>query len=242
MRRILAKELNAFFSSIAAYLVLGIFLVVTGLLMWVFPDTAVLSYGYADMSTLFTFGPYIFLFLVPAITMRLFAEENKGGTMELLLTKPLRDWDIIVGKYFAGIIIILVALIPTLIYYYSVYALGNPVGNIDSAGVTGSYIGLFLLAAVFCAAGLFASSLTENQILAFLLGAFLCFLIYAGFDGLSRMSLSGSAAYMMERIGILYHYEAMSKGLLDSRDIYYFICTILLFLFLTKMKISSRKW
>jgi ABC-2 type transport system permease protein len=242
MKQIFYKEIGAFFGAIASYLVLAIFLIMTGLLMWVFPDTAVLNYGYADLDTLFSLGPYVLLFLVPAITMRMFAEENRSGTMELLLTKPLRDWSIITGKYLAGLVIIFVALAPTLLYYYSIYQLGNPPGNIDSAGAAGSYLGLYLLAAVFCAAGIFASSLTENQILAFLLGAFLCFLIYSGFYAFSRLELPGETAFVVERVGILYHYDAMSKGLLDSRDIFYFAATITVFLSLTKLKIASRKW
>jgi ABC-2 type transport system permease protein len=242
MRYILRKELGTFFGSIASYLVLGIFLTMTGLLVWVFPDTAVISYGYSDLSTLFTLAPYVFLFLVPAITMKMFADENRNGTMELLLTKPIRDWALILSKYFAGLLIILLALLPTLIYFYSVVQLGNPPGNVDDAGVMGSYIGLFLLAAVFCAAGLFASSLTENQILAFLFGAFLCFLIYNGFYAFSRLQLPGDWAFFIERIGILYHYESMSRGLIDSRDVLYFLGTITVFLSLTKLKIASRKW
>jgi ABC-2 type transport system permease protein len=242
MRYILRKELGTFFGSMASYLVLSIFLIMLGLLVWVFPDTSVLNYGYSDLSTLFSLAPYVFLFLVPAITMKMFADEARNGTMELLLTKPLRDWSIILSKYLAALLIILVALVPTSIYYFSVYELGSPPGNIDSAGVIGSYIGLYLLAAVFCAAGLFASSLTENQILAFLLGAFLCFLIYSGFYAFSKMELPGNMAFLIERIGILYHYDAMSKGLIDTRDVLYFLGVIAFFLALTKLKIASRKW
>src|SRR5436190_20269766 len=166
MLQILTKEFNSFLNSLIAYLVIGVFLTGIGLLMWVFPETSVLDYGYADMDTLFSFGPYVFIFLIPAITMRSFAEEKKGGTMELLLTKPLRDWDIILGKYLAGFFLILVALIPTIIYYFSIRQLGNPVGNIDTPGVIGSYIGLVLLGGVFCSVGIFASSITPNQIVA----------------------------------------------------------------------------
>src|ERR1700748_3868739 len=145
MLQVLSKEFNSFLNSLIAYMVIGVFLTAIGLLMWVFPETSVLEYGYADMDTLFSFGPYVFMFLIPAITMRSFAEEKKTGTMELLLTKPLSDWDIMLGKFMASFLLVIVALAPTVIYYYSVYQLGNPVGNIDTPGVIGSYVGLALL-------------------------------------------------------------------------------------------------
>lgn len=173
MIRVLTKEFNSFLNSLIAYVVIGVFLTGMGLLMWVFPETSILDYGYADMETLFVLGPYVFIFLIPAITMRSFAEERKSGTMELLLTKPLTDWDIILGKFFACFLLVLFALLPTLIYYLSVSALGNPAGNIDTPGVIGSYIGLALLAGVFCSIGIVASSITANQIVAFILAAFL---------------------------------------------------------------------
>jgi ABC-2 type transport system permease protein len=160
---ILRKEINSFLSSLVAYIIMALFLTGMGLFIWVFPDYNVLDYGYADLSTLFNMAPYIFMFLIPAVTMRSFAEEKKGGTLELLLTRPLTDWDIILGKYLACFLLILFTLLPTLIYYVSVYLLGNPEGNIDSAGVFGSYVGLLLLAAVFTAIGIFASSISENQ-------------------------------------------------------------------------------
>jgi ABC-2 type transport system permease protein len=242
MIRILKKEILGYFNSVIAYLVIGVFLVVMGLLVWVFPDTSVLSYGYADLDSLFSFGPYVLLFLAPAITMRLFADEEKLGTLELLMTKPLRDWDIILGKYISAILLLAFSLAPTLVYYFSVSSLGIPPGNIDTAGVAGSYIGLFLLGCVFLSFGLFASSLTSNQILSFIIGAFLSFFFYNGFDAISGLSLSPAIALMVEQTGILYHYQAMSKGLIDSQDLLYFIGLILVFLFLTKIKLGSRKW
>jgi ABC-2 type transport system permease protein len=150
MLQVLHKEFNSFLNSLVAYLVIGAFLTGIGLLMWVFPETSILDYGYADMDTLFSYGPYVFIFLIPAVTMRSFAEEKKGGTLELLMTKPLSDWQIVTGKFLACFLLVLMALIPTLIYYWSVYQLGNPSGNIDTPGVIGSYIGLALLGAVFC--------------------------------------------------------------------------------------------
>ena len=166
MIQVLSKEFNSFLNSLIAYVVIGVFLTAIGLLMWVFPETSVLEYGYADMETLFALGPYVFIFLIPAITMRTFAEEARGGTLELLLTKPLSDWDIVLGKFLACFFLVILSLLPTVIYYFSVYTLGNPVGNIDSPGVMGSYTGLVLLGAVFCSIGILSSSLTKNQFIA----------------------------------------------------------------------------
>ncbi len=240
MIRIFVKEFNSFLSSLIAYLVIGVFLTGIGLLLWVFPETSVLDYGFADMDTLFSMTPYVFIFLIPAITMKSFAEENKMGTMELLLTKPLSDWDIVLGKFAASFVLTLVALLPSLIYYFSISRLGNPVGNIDTAGVIGSYIGLSLLALVFCAIGILASSLTVNQIVSFILAAFLSFIFYTGFDSLA--TLSGSFALTIKQFGILYHYEALSKGLIDSRGVIYFLSVAGLMLSGAKTVIGSRQW
>ncbi|MCE7864070.1 MAG: gliding motility-associated ABC transporter permease subunit GldF [Bacteroidetes bacterium CHB5] len=239
MIQVFAKEFNSFLNSLIAYMVIGVFLTGIGLLMWVFPDTSVLEYGFADMDTLFSMGPYVFVFLVPAITMKSFAEEKKLGTLELLLTKPLSDWDVVLGKFLAAFALVLLALVPTVIYYMSVYQLGNPVGNIDSAGVWGSYIGLALLAMIFCAIGLLASSLTTNQIVSFILAAFLCFLIYTGFDSLATF---GNNALLIKQLGILYHYDSLSKGLIDSRDVVYFISITAFILVATRTVIGSRQW
>lgn len=240
MIQVFAKEFNSFLNSLIAYIVIGAFLTGIGLLMWVFPETSVLDYGFADLDTLFSMGPYVFIFLIPAITMKSFAEEKKMGTLELLLTKPLSDWNVVLGKFLAAWALVFLALIPTVIYYYSVYRLGNPIGNIDSAGVMGSYIGLALLAMVFCSIGLLASSLTSNQIVSFILAAFLCFIVYMGFDSLS--SFGGNSALAVKQVGILYHYESLSKGLIDSRDIIYFLSVTGLILLTTKVVISSRQW
>jgi len=242
MFAILQKEVNSFLNSMIAYIVIGVFLVAIGLFMWVFPDTSVLEYGYADMQTLFTMAPWIFLFLIPAITMRTFSEEKKGGTLELLLTKPITDLQLLLGKYLACLLLAILAIIPTLLYYYSVYNLGNPVGNIDSAAVTGSYIGLIFLAAIFTAIGVFASAITENQIISFILAVFLCFLIYTGFDYIASLDMGGNISYIISSLGISFHYNALSKGLIDSRDILYFLSVIGLFLLGTKLVLESRKW
>lgn len=240
MIQVFVKEFNSFLNSLIAYIVIGAFLTGIGLLTWVFPETSVLDYGFADLDTLFSMAPYVFIFLIPAITMKSFAEEKKMGTLELLLTKPLSDWNVVVGKFFATWALVFLALVPTVIYYLSVYKLGNPVGNVDSAGVMGSYIGLALLAMIFSAFGLFASSLTSNQIVSFILAAFLCFLIYMGFDSLS--AFGGNAALFIKQFGIIYHYESLSKGLVDSRDVIYFLSVTGFILLTTKVVISSRQW
>ena len=240
MIHVFKKEFNGFLHSLIAYLVIGVFLTAMGLLIWVFPETSVLDYGYADLDTLFSMAPYVFIFLIPAITMKSFAEERKLGTLELLLTKPLTDWDIVLGKFFAAFALVVVALLPTLIYYFSIVKLGNPVGNIDTAAVVGSYVGLLFLAAIFCAVGIFTSTLSNNQIVAFLLAAFFCFLMYTGFDSLS--SFAGSQALLVKQFGILYHYESLGKGLIDTRDIIYSLSTAGLLLLFTKVVLGSRLW
>jgi ABC-2 type transport system permease protein len=242
MIHVLSKEFSSFLNSLIAYVVIGVFLTGIGLLMWVFPETSVLDYGYADLDTLFSFGPYVFIFLIPAITMRSFAEEAKGGTMELLLTKPLSDWDIILGKFLACFFLVLVSLVPTLIYYFSVYVLGNPIGNIDTPGVIGSYIGLILLGAVFCAIGIFSSSITPNQIVSFILAAFLSYLLFSGFESLASLNVWSENTLFIRQLGLLNHYEALSKGLIDSRDLVYFASMIAIMLLFTRISLGVRSW
>ncbi|MCI0751696.1 MAG: ABC transporter permease, partial [Flammeovirgaceae bacterium] len=208
MVHIIVKEFNCFFNSLIAYLVIGVFLVAMGLLLWVFPESSVLDYGFADLSSFFSLSPYVFIFLIPAITMRSFAEEMKSGTLELLCTKPLSDWQIILGKYFACFILVFLALVPTATYYFSVYQLGNPIGNIDTAGVMGSYIGLILLAGVFCSVGMLASSLTNNQLVAFIFAAFFCFFIFMGLDSMSTLAVGSDLILLVKQLGLLYHYNA----------------------------------
>ena len=236
MLSVFKKEVAGFLNSLIAYVVISVFLTGIGLLMWVFPNTNVLDYGYADMESLFGLAPYVFMFLIPAICMKFFAEERKSGTMELLFTRPLTDVEVIMGKYFAGLFLVVFALLPTLIYYYSVYELGNPRGNLDSAGIMGSYFGLLLLGAFFTSLGVLASSITENQIIAFIVGAFLCFVFYDGIEALALVSP------FLERLGVVYHYNALSRGLMDSRDVLYFISATSVVLLLTKLIIGSRRW
>ena len=241
MITIFVKEVNEFLDSLIAYVVIGIFLIGIGLLMWVFPDTNVLDYGYASMETLFSLGPYVFMFLVPAITMKSFAEEKRGGTIELLYTLPFRELDIIGGKFLAGFVLVILSILPTLIYYFSLSFLGNPVGNLDTAGITGSYVGLVLLGGVFTAFGVFSSALTGNQIVSFILAAFLCFVFYAGFDSFAAINVWTSSSYFLRQIGILSHYETLSKGLIDFGDLAYFLSMIVLILYFTRIILKLQR-
>lgn len=243
MLPIFKKEINAFFASFIGYMVIGVFLVLMGLLLWVFPEYSVLESGFAQLDTLFSMAPFVFIFLIPAVTMRAFSEERQSGTLELLVTKPVTDWQIVGGKFWACLILTTFALLPVALYYYSVYQLGSPKGNLDTGGIVGSYIGLLLLSAVFTAIGLFASSLTNNQIVAFVAGAFLCFFVYMAFDSLSRLPIFfGKTDDVVQSIGIAYHYNAISRGVLDTRDLVYFLSITIAFLAATVLSLGSRKW
>ena len=243
MLTIFRKEINLFFSSLIGYIALVIFLVITGLFLWVFPETNLLDYGYASLEQLFLLAPCVFMLLIPAISMRSLAEEVNLGTFEILATKPVTDWQIVLGKYFAALFLAIFAILPTFIYFYTAYQLGSPVGNIDTGAAIGSYLGLVFLAAAFCAMGIFASALTANQIVAFLLAVFLCFIFYQGFDYFSALNLFyGKADYFIQQLGINAHYNAISRGVADTRDILYFISLSGCFLYLTKMVLESRKW
>lgn len=240
MWSIFKKEIRAFFASIMAYLVITVFLVMTGLFMWVFPDTSVLEYNFATMEQLFIVAPLIFLFLIPAITMRSFAEENARGTIEFLSTKPIRDAEIVGGKFLANFLLTAFAVFPTLIYYYSIHALGSPVGNIDAGEVMGSYFGLFCLAAAFVAIGMFASALTNNQIVAFILASFLCFFMHWAFAYLARLPVFiGNFDNLIQSIGMNQHYISVSKGAISLADTIYFASVVFYFLYLT---FSVLKW
>lgn len=243
MKSIFFKEINSFFSSLIGYIVIGVFLVVMGLFLWVFPNTNVLDYGYAGLDELFVTSPNIFMFLIPAITMRMLAEEQQSGTIELLATRPITDFAILLAKYLASVFLVVFALLPTLIYYYSIYQLGSPVGNIDGGAFWGSFIGLILLGAGFAAIGIFASSLTNNQIVAFIVAVFLCFFFYKGFDLVSNFpAFIGSIDFVIENIGMNYHFTSLSRGVIDTRDLVYFLSIIGLFLALTNTALERRKW
>ena len=240
MLTILKKEITSYLSSWVAYITIVVFLLVLGLFLWVFPESSVLNYGYAGLDSLFSTAPYLFMFLIPAITMRTLAEERKEGTFELLATLPLTDWQIILGKFLACLLIVLFALLPTGVYYWSVYNLGAPPGNIDTGAVIGSYIGLFLLGGAFTAMGLFASAVTNNQIIAFTIAVLLSYLAYSGFDSLSSLAIFQSTD--VAALGINEHYLAISRGVLDTRDLVYFLTLMALFLAATKIKLGGRKW
>jgi len=224
MLSIFKKEINLFFSSLIGYIAIGVFLVLTGMVMWVFPQSSVLDYGFATMDGFFRAAPYILMILIPAVTMRSFAEERQTGTIELLVTRPLSDLSIIMGKYLACLLLVSIALLPTLLYYYTVHQLGDPVGNIDSGGVAGSYIGLLFLAGAFVAIGLFASAITRNQIVAFVLAVLLSLTLYEAFGELSKLPIFfAKSDDIVDQIGIGYHYTSISKGKIDSRDVIYFL-------------------
>jgi len=229
--QIFKKEIISYLSSLVAYVTIGLFLLVLGLFLWVFPDSSILDYGYAGLDSLFNTAPFLFMFLIPAITMRSLAEERKEGTFELLVTRPLTDVQIVLGKYFAAVVLLLSALVPTLIYYWTVSTLGSPQGNIDSGGVIGSYLGLFLLGGCFAAIGIFASAITKNQIIAFALAVFLCFFFFSGFDSLS--GLLSLQDLSVQYLGITEHYQSVSRGVLDTRDLAYFIELAAIFIALT---------
>ncbi len=244
MLAIIRKEINTFFASSVGYLVIGIFLILNGLFLWVFKGQFnILDSGFADLSPFFLIAPWILLFLIPAVTMRSISEEKKQGTLELLLTKPIKLWQLVTGKYLGSLFLIIVALIPSLLYVLTIYQVGNPVGNLDIGSTLGSYIALLLLGATYTAIGTFSSSITNNQIVAFLIGVFLCFLFYFGFSGLTDYQLFGDAGYTLEQIGIQLHYERISQGILDTRDIVYFISIIIFFILLTTIILAkySRK-
>ncbi len=237
------KEISSFFSSLIGYIVITVFLLINGLFLWVFPlEFNILDFGYASIENLFMLAPIVFLFLIPAITMRLFADEKKGGTIEILLTQPLTDLEIILAKYFAGLVLVLFSLLPTLIYFFSVYQLGLPPGNIDTGGMWGSYIGLLFLGASFVAIGLFSSSITDNQIVSFIIAIFLCGFLYIGFEFIYSLDLFGNIDLFIKSLGINAHYTSMSRGVIDTRDIIYFLSVIALFIIFTKFSLASRKW
>lgn len=243
MYALFRKEISNFLSSLIGIMVVVVFLLITGLFLWVFKsDFNITTYGYATLDSLFILAPWVFLFLVPAVTMRSFAEERRTGTIEMLLTKPLSDWQIVGAKYLAGVVLVILALIPTFIYYVSVSQLAMPVGNIDHGGIWGSYIGLFFLSATFVSIGVFCSSVTNNQILAFILSVFLCGFLYIGFEFIYSMALFGKVDLFIQQLGMSAHYSSMSRGVIDTRDLIYFISVIVLFMSMTKITLSSRKW
>ena len=240
MLSICKKELNQFFSSLTGYIAIILFLLVNGVFLFVLKDSNIFDFGYASLDKFFELAPWIFIFLVPALAMRSLAEEFKTGTFEILQTKPLSKWQIVTGKYFSILIVLLFVIVPTFIYIFTIKNL-SATGNIDSGGITGSYIGLFLLAAVFAAISLCCSSFTNNAVVAFLVSAFVCLILYFGFNAISKLPVFlGKADYYIEMIGIDFHYRSISRGLLDSRDVLYFVTIIFLFLLITVQNLHKR--
>jgi ABC-2 type transport system permease protein len=242
MYSILKKEIRSFLSSLIAYVVMIVFLVAIGLFMWVLPEYNVFDMGYANMDTLFSMAPMVFIFLISAITMRSFSEEKKSGTIEIITTKPLSDMQIILGKYFAGVVLVIFSILPTLIYFYTIYQLGATKGNMDIGATWGSYLGLLLLASCFVAIGIFSSAITDNQIVSFIVSMFLCYSFYSIFDLLANFNLLGSYDSVVAALGINAHYLSISRGVIDSRDLVYFLSFITAFIWGTKTVFSARKW
>ncbi|MCQ2959455.1 MAG: gliding motility-associated ABC transporter permease subunit GldF [Bacteroidales bacterium] len=233
------KELASFFSSLIGYLVLIVFLIATGLFLFAFDGNFnIINSGYANIDGLFILAPWIFLFLIPAISMRFFCEESKSGTIELLLTMPISDFSIVMGKFLAGVVLLFFALAPTSLYYITVFSLGSPVGNIDTAATIGAYIGLFFLGGMYLSIGTFVSSLTDNQIVAFILTAAICFIFFIGFDFIAETIPHFS---FLTSIGINEHYNSISRGVIDSRDIVYFVSLISLFIYFTTLSIAKKR-
>jgi len=239
MLAIFKKEFNSFFTSTIAYLTIGIFLLINGLFLWVFDDDFnILNAGFADLTSFFYLAPWILIFLIPAITMKTFADEFRSGTIEILKTRPITNITLVLGKFFAILTLLIIVLIPTFVYAYSIHELGNPVGNLDYGSISGSYIGLFLLASSFASIGIFTSTLTKNQVVAFLLGICIVFLFYYGFDAVS--SLFGDYSYTIKLFGMNEHYKSISRGVIDSRDVLYFMSIIIFFLFVSKQKLTNE--
>lgn len=242
MKALFLKELNLFFSNITGYLVIIIFLITNSLFLWIFPGNYnVLESGYANLDTFFFIAPWVFLFLVPAITMRSIADERKAGTLEILFTKPLTNLQIVLAKYLASLALVLFSLLPTLLWFWSVWMLGNPPGSIDTGGTWGSYIGLFFLAAIYVAIGIFASSLTDNQVIAFIIAVLFSFFIYIGFDAISGLAVFSGLQTEIMALGISAHYNSMSRGVIDIADVAYFLSTIALFILFTKHMVQRLK-
>ena len=237
------KEVRTFLSSFLGYLIIVVFLTVMGLFLWVLPtEFNILDYGYANVDGLFILAPFVFMFLIPAITMRSFSEEQRTGTIELLYTRPLTDMQIILAKYFAAFVLVVFSVIPTLVYYFSVWQLGWPPGNIDSGAFWGSFIGLLFLAATFVSIGLFASAVADNQVVSFIVAVLITIVAYLGFEFVYDLGWFGNFDLFIKSLGISAHYSSISRGVVDTRDVIYFLSVIVFFLYLTNFMIARRKW
>ena len=234
------REWNGFLNSLVAYIAMVVFLLITGLFIWVFPDYSILEFGYAQLDQLFVIGPWVLMFLVPAVTMRFFSEEKRSGTAELLFTRPVSTNGVVLGKFLAGWALVLFSVLPTLCYVVALYYLAEPVGNLDLGGIAGSYLGLVLLGGVFAGIGTWASAVTEHPVVSCVLGVFLCFFMYAAFDSLRFLPLPNTALLVIEQLGIGAHFESMSKGVVDLRDLVYFASVTFFFLFWTRTVLDQR--
>lgn len=242
MTSIYIKEISSFFSSLTGYIVIAVFLILIGSFTWIFNETSIITSNYAGLDPLFAFAPLVFLFLIPAITMRSFSEEFQNGTIEFLSTRPIYDWQIVCAKFLANLTLVVLSIIPTGVYYYSVHHLGSPQGNLDSGGIMGSYVGLVFLASLFVAIGLLSSSISSNQIISFILAAFLCFAVYFGFEFVADFpSFTGSWDDVIDKIGASYYYSSLSRGVLDTRDLIYFTSVVVLLLFATISSLQYRR-
>jgi len=243
MFAIFRKEISSFFSSLTGYIVIIVFLLVNSLFMWFFPGQwNILDSGYAGLDTLFFLAPWVFLFLVPAVTMRTIAEEKRLGTIELIYSKPVTERGIIWGKYLASIMLVLLALIPCIIWYISIYLLGETPGNLDAGATWGAFVGLFFLAAIYASVGIFASSLTDNQVIAFIIAVLICFILFAGFDSFAFLPGLKRLDQFVINLGINEHYKSMSRGVIDIRDVAYFLAIGTIFNEATRLVLLSRKW
>jgi len=241
MKSILKKELNSFFSSPIGYLVIAVYLVFNGLFLWVFEGRFnILHAGFADLNSYFFLAPWIFIFLIPAITMRSFSDEINTGTIEILKTKPITPWQLVVGKYLGAFILVISAITPTLIYVYSIYQLGNPSGNINFGVTFGSFIGLLFLASAYTAIGIFSSTISKNQIVSFIIGVLLSFLLFYGFEAIATTNFTGSFDYQIQQFGMHEHFNSIGKGVIDTRDLIYFASITFFFLFITKNRIQNE--
>lgn len=235
MFTIIKREINSFFSSTIGYMVIAVYLVINGLFLWVFGGNFnILDSGFADLSPYFELAPWVLLFLIPAVCMRAFSDEIKMGTLELLLTKPVSLKDIVLGKYFGAVILIIIALIPTILYVFAISELGNPPGNWDVGSTIGSYIGLLFLVLAYTSIGIFSSTLSQNQIVAFIIAVFLCFALYYGFDGFT------STSFDISQFGMKAHFDSVARGVLDTRDLLYFLSVTVFFIGLTIIKLKRK--
>lgn len=240
MFAIFKREVQSFFTSPIGYLIVGLFLLLNGLFLWVFKgDFNIFDYGFADLGNLFLLAPWIFIFLIPAITMKSFSEERKVGTLELLLIKPISVWKLVLGKFFGSVLLCVIAVLPTLIYVFAISNLGMVKGNFDLGVILGSYFGLLFLIALYTSIGLFSSTISDNQIVSFIIGILGCFLLFNGFDAASSLVSNGETQQLIQRVGAKSHFESIARGIVDTRDLVYFISLTLFFLYLTFLRLKQ---